>query len=95
MKPLVVIWFHCITCNMELVTKVRHQDYLPLFYFRPDYAADSSSEESEDEFELQRQKKAPKEEPVEVQENEPEIKDRRLRRLQERDISQDSDDEDR
>lgn len=62
---------------------------------RPDYAADSSSEESEDEFELQRQKKAPKEETVEVQDNEPEIKDRRLRRLQERDISQDSDDEDR
>ena len=95
MKPLVMIWFHCITCNMEPVSKSDIKIISLCLYFRPDYAADSSSEESEDEFELQRQKKAPKEETVEVQDNEPEIKDRRLRRLQERDISQDSDDEDR
>ncbi|CAC5381935.1 microfibrillar-associated protein 1-like [Mytilus californianus] len=62
---------------------------------RPDYAADSSSEESDDEFELQRQKKAPKEEPVEQEEKEPEVKDRRLRRLQDRETTQDSDEEDR
>lgn len=60
---------------------------------RPDYAPESSSDEEQGQFELAQKKKLVVEETEEVESTATEIQDRRLRRLQEREVV-DSDDED-
>ncbi|XP_071099509.1 microfibrillar-associated protein 1-like [Haliotis cracherodii] len=60
---------------------------------RPDYAPESSSDEEQGQFELAQKKKLVVEETEEVETTATEIQDRRLRRLQEREVV-DSDDED-
>ncbi|KAL5006796.1 hypothetical protein ScPMuIL_015602 [Solemya velum] len=64
---------------------------------RPDYAPESSSEESDQEFELVKNKKQPvkKEEQEAVAQTESEIQDRRIRRLQDRTADDSDDDDDR
>ena len=69
-----------MTSDFLLCWAILHLTKLTVYIFRPDYAPESSSEESEEEFIVKKTKQKSEVKEEEIQEEE--IKDRRLRRLQ-------------
>ena len=69
-----------MTSDFLLCWAILHLTILTVYIFRPDYAPESSSEESEEEFIVKKTKQKSEVKEEEIQEEE--IKDRRLRRLQ-------------